>query len=79
MKAEGRGKLSMEECRKISGRLKFDERDLQVALNHHHKLNVVLYYPPVLKEVLFCDPLVVLNLVTKMVRYNYYLKHHSSG
>ena len=79
MKAEGRGILSMEECRKIGGRLKFDEKDLQVALNHLHKLNVLLYYPHILKEVLFCNPLVVLNIVTKMVRYNYYLKHHSSG
>ena len=63
--------ISMEECRAIGDRLKFDEKGLKAALRFLHKLNVLLYYPEVkeVEELVFCDPLVLIKFASKVVEH----------
>ena len=63
--------ISMEECRAIGGRLNFDENGLKAALRFLHRLNVLLYYPEVkeVKELVFCDPLVLIKIASKVVEH----------
>ena len=78
--ATTKGVISMEECCAIGDRLNFDEDGLKAALRFLHKLNVLLYYPEVNGEVeklIFCDPLILIKIVTKVVAHVHLIKHWS--
>ena len=48
---------------------------LHAALVHLDRLNIFLYYPSVLPELVFCSPCVLLDKISKLVEESYRLKH----
>ena len=67
--APTKGVISMKECLEIGDRLSFDEKGLKAALRFLHGLNALLYYPEVteVKELIFCDPLFLMKIISKVV------------
>ena len=79
--ASTKGVISMEECRAIGDRLNFDEEELKVALRFLHRLNALLYYPEVkeAEELIFCDPLVLIKIASKVVAHIHQTKYWLEG
>ena len=68
------GVISMTQCDELVGDiLSFDEKGLKAALRFLHNVNVLLYYPEVkeVEELIFCDPLFLMKVVSKMVKHTY--------
>ena len=64
------------ECLQVAKRLHFpSDEALDAALVHLDKLNVFLYYPSVLPELVFCSPCVLLDKISELVEESYRLKH----
>ena len=68
--------FTKDECLQVAKRLHFpSDKALDAALVHLDKLNIFLYYPSVLPEVVFCSPCVLLDKVSELVEESYRLKH----
>ena len=59
--------LSFEECREVASRLHMME-DTAAALQFFSDLNVILYYPSILPNVVFTNPQALLNIVTEIIK-----------
>ena len=79
--ATTKGVISMEECRAIGDRLNFNEENLKAALRFLHSLNALLYYPEVkeVEKLIFCDPLVLIKIVSMVVVHIHRIKHQLDG
>ena len=79
--ATTKGVISMEECRAIGDRLNFDENGLKAALRFLHSVNTLLYYPEVkeVKELVFCDPLILIEVISMVVAHIHRIKHQLQG
>ena len=68
--------FTKEECLQVAKRLHFpSDEALHAALVHLDKLNIFLYYPSVLPELVFCSPCVLLDKIGELVEESYRLKH----
>ena len=68
--------FTKNECLQVAKRLHFpSEKALDAALVHLDKLNIFLYYPLVLPELVFCSPCVLLDKISELVEESYRLKH----
>ena len=56
IKASNGGVISKKQCIGIASILNIDAEALSAALKYFDNLNILLYYPPVLSEVVFPDP-----------------------
>ena len=74
----GRGVVSKDECREIATRLKINDESLEAALAYLHKLNIYLYYPDFLPEVVFCESQVLLDKITELIAFSYQLRRPSA-
>ena len=73
---KGRLVFTRAECLQVAKRLRFtSDKALDVALMHLDKLNIFLYYPSVLPELLFCSPCVLQDKISELVEESYRLKH----
>ena len=70
----GREVLKKEECFAAALRLHFDEESIEVALQYLHDLNIIFYYHDILPEFVFCNPQVLLDKVTELVKCSHQLK-----
>ena len=70
----GREILTRQECLQVAHKLHVTEEGFEAALDHLSKLNVILYFRRVLPNVVFCNPQVLLDKLTELVRYNYQLR-----
>ena len=68
---EQKGMVSMVECQEIAYRLYIE--NFTGAIDYLANSNLILYYRDVLKDVVFSDPHVILNKVTKLVWFSCYL------
>ena len=70
-----RGVISFSNCLQQASSLGMDEEGLQAALLHMVKYNLLLWYYKIaaLREVVFCDPQVILKIITDLVQYKYEL------
>ena len=75
----GRGVVSKTECREIAARLKINDESLEAALAYLHKLNVSLYYPDFLPEVVFCESQVLFDKITELVAFGFQLRCQSAS
>ena len=66
--------LSRKECLSIAQQLGFSENEFNAALTHFDELNLCLYYPDVLPNVVFSDPQVPLDKVSELVQHSYKLR-----
>ena len=71
------GLVTMSDCQKLAERLDIDKEGLKNALLHMVKYNVFLWYHDVkgLEDVVFCDPQVILKIITALVQ----CKHELAG
>ena len=68
--------FTKDECLQVAQRLHFpSDEALDAALVHLDKLNVFLYYPSVLPELVFCSPCVLLDKISELVEESFRLKH----
>ena len=72
--ALGREVMSKDECFAVALRLHFDRESFEAALEYLHELNIIVYYPDTLPDVVFSDPQVLLDKVTELVKLSYELK-----
>ena len=77
-----KGILSREQCKQEADLLKYFKThsgQFDAALQHLVKHNIFLHYPNVLPDVVFCDPQILLDMVTRIVQHHYKLKHIHVG
>ena len=77
IKASNGGAISKKECTGIASMLNIDAEALTAALKYFNDLNIFLYYPSVLPEVVFSEPQVLLDKVTELVQFSYILQSES--
>ena len=65
--------LSLSECKQTAERVQLKDEAFTAALEHFVKCNILLYYPDVLPDVVFCNPQVLLSIITELVQYRYKL------
>ena len=72
-----KGILTYEQCKQEADKFYFfraNSAQFEAALQHLVGNNIFLHYK-VLPDVVFCDPQVLLTMVTDIVQYHYKLKH----
>ena len=70
----GREVLRKDECVDVSTSLGFSEEELDAALDFFDKLNIFLYKKDILPRVVFTNPQVPLDKLSKLVERQYHLK-----
>ena len=75
----GRRILSQKECLSVAHNLRFPEDEFDAALQYFDKLNLCLYYPTVLPDVVFSDPQVPLDKASELVQQSYKLREAKQG
>jgi len=71
------GVISRKECLAIASILDIDKEALNAALEYFDSLNIFLYYPSVLPEVVFSSPQLLPDKVTEFVHFSYSLQSDS--
>ena len=74
IKASSGGVISKKQCIGIASILNIDAEALTAALKYFDDLNIFLYYPSVLSDVVFSNPQILLNKVTELVHFSYSLR-----
>ena len=77
IKATKGGVISRLECLGIAAVLNIDPKALGAALEYFDDLNIFLYYPSVLPDIVFSNPQVILDKVTELVHFSYCLQGSS--
>ena len=65
--------LSILECKHAAERVQLKDDTFTAALSHFVGCNILLYYPDVLPDVVFCNPQVLLSIITELVQHRYKL------
>ena len=65
--------LSVLECKQAAEQVQLKDEAFTAALNHLAECNILLYYPDVLPDVVFCNPQVLLSIITELVQHRYKL------
>ena len=76
-----KGILTLKQCQEEADKFEYFKDNIgqfDAALEHLVKHNIFLHYK-VLPDVVFCDPQVLLTMVSQIVQYHYKLKHDSQG
>ena len=74
IKASKGGLISKAECLGIAASLNINAEALTAALQYFDNLNIFLYYPFILSEVVFSDPQILLDKITELVHFSYSLQ-----
>ena len=77
IKATKGGVISRLECLGIAAVLNIDAKALRGELEYFDDLNIFLYYPSVLPEVVFSNPQIILDQVPELVHFSYCLQSSS--
>ena len=73
IRASEGGVISKSECLGIAAPLNINGEALMAALEYFDDLNIFLYYPSVLPELVFSNPQILLDKVTELVHFSYSL------
>ena len=73
IKASKDGVISRTACLGIAAALGINAEALTAALEYFDDLNIFLYYPSVLPEIIFSEPQVLLDKVMELVHFSYSL------
>lgn len=66
--------VTIQECWKIAQKLHFRSQDeLRAALEYIHDLNLIMYFPAVLPNIVFCDPQLLLDKVSQIIEFSFNL------
>ena len=66
--------LSTKECKAIAQELHMNEDAFNAALRYFSDLKLLLYYPQLLPNVVFCNSQVVLDKISELVEFRYRLE-----
>ena len=66
--------ISLQDCRQLALPLKIDHQALSAALQYFNRFCILLYFPVALPNVVFTSSQVVIDKVTEIVDFSYYLK-----
>ena len=72
------GILSLAECIEEAGKLRLPEPEVNAALDHFTRLNMMHYYPNILHEVVFINLQVLLEKLTELVQRSHELQSKST-
>ena len=70
----GRGVLSRAECLQMARLLNIREESFEAALVFFNELNIIMYNPKVLPDVIFINSQIPLDKLSELIRYCYFLK-----
>lgn len=74
--AQQKGVLSYDQCKMEANKFEYFKStngQFEAALQHLVKHNIFLYYPETLPDIVFCDPQVLITMVTQTVEFRYML------
>ena len=77
IKASKGGVICKSECLGLAALLNINGEALTAALEYFDDLNIFLYYPSVLPEIVFSNPQILLDKVTELVHFSYSLQTSS--
>ena len=66
--------ISLKECHKLASSLHMTKVKVDAALEYLHKLNIILYYPSILPDVIFISPQVIVDKITELVAFSFELQ-----
>ena len=69
-----RSVVSLQKCYELGNILHMTKSTVDAALDYFHELNIVLYYPSILPNVIFVSPQVIVDKVTELIEYSFYLR-----
>ena len=69
------GVLTIEECKVGANKFSLFNDQFEAALQHLVEQNIFLHYPEILPDIVFCDPQVLFNEVTRIIQHHYKLKN----
>ena len=74
--AEGLGRrvLKKSECIQIAGTVGCDVASCEAALEFFNNLNQLFYFPLILPDVVFVDPMVIIEKISELVLFSYELR-----
>ena len=73
-KKKRREVLSLSECKQTAGCFQINNNIFHAALKYFVDCNILLYYREVLPNIVFCNPQVLLSIITELVQYCYRLR-----
>ena len=69
-----RSVVNLQTCYKLGSILHMTKTTVNAALDYFHEWNIILYYPSILPNVIFVSPQVIVDKVTELIEYSFYLR-----
>ena len=69
-----RSVVNLHTCYQLGSILHMTKTTVNAALDYFHELNIILYYPSILPNVVFVSPQVIVDKVTELIEYSFYLR-----
>ena len=69
-----RSVVNLQTCYQLGSILHMTKTTVNAALDFFHELNIILYYPSILPNVVFVSPQVIVDKVTELIECSFYLR-----
>ena len=69
-----RSVVNLQTCYQLGSILHMTKTTVNAALDYFHELNIILYYPSILPNVVFVSPQVIVDKVTELIECSIYLR-----
>ena len=69
-----RSVVNLQTCYQLGTILHMTKTTVNAALDYFHELNIILYYPSILPNVVFVSPQVIVDKVTELIECSFYLR-----
>ena len=69
-----RSVVNLHTCYQLGSILHMTKTTVNAALDYFHELNIILYYPSTLPNVVFVSPQVIVDKVTELIECSFYLR-----
>ena len=69
-----RSVVNFQTCFQLGSILHMNKTTVNAALDYFHELNIILYYPSILPNVVFVSPQVIVDKVTELIECSLYLR-----
>ena len=69
-----RSVVNLHTCYQLGSILHMTKTTVNAALDYFHELNIILYYPSILPNVVFVSPQVIVDKVTELIECSFYLR-----
>ena len=69
-----RSVVNLQTCYQLGSILHMTKTTVNAALDYFNELNIILYYPSILPNVVFVSPQVIVDKVTELIECSFYLR-----